>query len=209
MEHEPWDCPGPGLMLGLGAVRFGGQITRVTDGVALLVLIVLLSGIAVQGIINWARFHLLALMAHTRSGNSRELPRNQVSMTEIYVWLQKTMGGDETRATIVAASVAIFAAVVLGVAIYYGMAAVLDRLPAVKDRCPGCGRRSLTVCWFDENDEEGVEYVFSRCSSCAARYKQRPYGAWEGASEPKFDAVFNRAAAGTWGESLWDRDLDA
>jgi hypothetical protein len=29
-------------------------------------------------------------------------------MTELYVWLQKMMGGDETKATIVAASIAVY-----------------------------------------------------------------------------------------------------
>jgi hypothetical protein len=130
-------------------------------------------------------------------------------MTEFYVWLQKMMGGDETTASIVAASIAVLGSIVLGVAIFYGTAALLVRLPTVKGRCPGCGRRRLIVCWFDENDEEGVEHVFFRCLSCAARYKQRTGDAWEDASDPKFNAMFNGAAAGHRAEPLWDGDLDA
>ena len=128
-------------------------------------------------------------------------------MTELYAWLQRMMGGDETRATIVAVSIALIGAVLLGVAIYYAIGVLSERLPAVKDRCPGCGRRSRTVCWFDENDDEGVEYVFFRCHSCGARYKQRPGDFWEDASDPKFDAMFN-APAGRRDESLWDDELD-
>lgn len=128
-------------------------------------------------------------------------------MTELYAWLQRMMGGDETRATIVAVSIALIGAVLLGVAIYYGMGSLLERLPAVKDRCPGCGRRSLTVSWFDENDDVEIEYVFFRCHSCAARYRQRPGDSWEDASDPKFDEKFN-AAAGRRDESLWDDELD-
>jgi hypothetical protein len=130
-------------------------------------------------------------------------------MTELYVWLQKMMGGDETRATIVAASIAVIGAILLGVAIFHCMVALLERFPAIKDRCPGCGRRSLTVCWFDENDEEEVEYVFFRCHSCAARYQQRPGDIWEDASGPKFDAMFNGDSAASRAEPLWDDDLDA
>ena len=125
-------------------------------------------------------------------------------MTELYVWLEKMMGGDETRATIVAASIAVLGAVVLGVAIFYGTGFVLDRLPARKDRCPGCGRRTLIVCWFDEYDDAGVEDVFSRCISCAARYRQRQDDAWEDASDAKFDTMFNGTAAVDRAESLWD-----
>jgi hypothetical protein len=84
------------------------------------------------------------------------LIHGHVAMTELYSWLQKMMGGDETRATIVAVSIAVFGAVVLGVTIYYGIGFVAERLPSRKNRCPGCGRRALIVSWFDEYDDEGV-----------------------------------------------------
>ena len=130
-------------------------------------------------------------------------------MTAIYTWLLKMTGGDETRATIVAVSIAVFGSVVLGVAIFYGIGFVAERLPARKNRCPGCGRRTMIVCWFDEfdEDEEGVDYVYFRCVSCAARYRQ--FGdAWEDASDAKFDTMFDGTAAADRAESLWDRDLD-
>ncbi len=129
-------------------------------------------------------------------------------MSAIYTWLLKMTSGDETRATIVAASIALFSAVVLGVAIFYGIGFVLVRLPTRMNRCPGCGRRALIVCWFDDDDDEGFEYVFLRCISCAARYRQRPGDAWEDASDAKFDTMFDGTAAADRAESLWDRDLD-
>jgi hypothetical protein len=46
---------GLGFMFGLGAVRFGGKRGRVTGGVALLVLSVLLAVLVVHGIMNWGR----------------------------------------------------------------------------------------------------------------------------------------------------------
>jgi transcription elongation factor Elf1 len=134
--------------------------------------------------------------------------RSHVIMTELYVWLQKMTGGDETRASIVAASIAVIGAIFLGVAIYYGTMALLERL-LVKDRCLGCGRRSLTVCWFDENDEEEVEYQFFRCHSCGARYKQRPGEVWEDASDAKFDAMFIGDSRASRADPLWDNELDA
>ncbi len=98
---------------------------------------------------------------------------DHVAMTAIYTWLLKMTGGDETRASAVAVSIAVIGAVVLGVGLYFAMTTFLMRLSSIKDRCPRCGRRTLIVCWFDDNDDEGVEYVFSRCISCAARYRQR------------------------------------
>ena len=95
-------------------------------------------------------------------------------MTAIYTWLQKMMGGDETKASVVAVSIAVIAAIVLGVGLYLAMGTVLMRLPSIKGRCPRCGRRGLIVVWFDENDEDETEYVFGRCVSCAARLDAAP-----------------------------------
>jgi transcription elongation factor Elf1 len=130
-------------------------------------------------------------------------------MTAIYTWLLKMMGGDETEASVVAVSIAVISAVVIGVGLYFAIGTVLTRLPSMKDRCPRCGRRSLIVCWFDENDEEEAEYVFGRCDSCAARFKQRSYDTWEDASDPKFDTMFDSVAAKNRADPLWDGDVDA
>ncbi len=78
-------------------------------------------------------------------------------MTAIYTWLLKMTGGDETRASVVAVSIALIDAVVLGVGLYFALGTFLMRLPSIKDRCPRCKRRSLIVCWFEENDEECYE----------------------------------------------------
>jgi DNA-directed RNA polymerase subunit M/transcription elongation factor TFIIS len=129
-------------------------------------------------------------------------------MTEIFTWLLKMTGGDETKASIVAVSIAVIGAVVLAVGLYFATMTVLDRLPSIKERCPSCRRRSLIICWFDENDEEGTEYVFFRCESCSARFKQRPGADWEDASDPKFDTMFSGASVEQRADPLWDGDLD-
>jgi hypothetical protein len=149
----------------------------------------------------------------TWNGSSTALSANahpgHVAMTAIYAWLLKMTGGDETSATVVAVSIALIGAVVLGVGLYFAMGNILMLLPSLKERCPRCRRRSLIVVWCDENDEEGAEYVFGRCASCAARFKQRSYDAWEDASDPKFDLMFNGVNAEQRADPLWDGDLDA
>jgi hypothetical protein len=42
-------------------------------------------------------------------------------MPAIYTWLQRMMGGDETKATVVAVSIAVIGAVVLVVELYFAM----------------------------------------------------------------------------------------
>jgi hypothetical protein len=42
-------------------------------------------------------------------------------MTAIYTWLLKMMGGDETRASVAAVSIAAIGAVILGVGLYFAM----------------------------------------------------------------------------------------
>ena len=85
----------------------------------------------------------------------------------------------------------------------------MERLPFFKDRCPGCRRRTLAVSWFDEKDEGNIEYLFFRCHSCAARYRQRPGGLLEDASDPKFDDMFIGESKPRRDAPLWDDQLDA
>jgi hypothetical protein len=110
-------------------------------------------------------------------------------MTAVLGWLQRVLGS-ESRAVIAAVTAALVVSVILAIAIYYGLMALLVRLPAIKDRCPSCRRRALAVCWCDENDEDGVEYVYSRCDACGARYRALGFGAWEDASASEFDGMY-------------------
>ena len=111
-------------------------------------------------------------------------------MTQLFAWIQKVTGGDETRATAIAFLIVLVGVILLAITIYRGLMALLFRLPTLKERCPRCGRRTLAVCWCDENDEDGSEYAFFRCSTCEARYRQQVQGVWEDASDPQFDAFF-------------------
>ena len=56
----------------------------------------------------------------------RELEAGHVAMTAIYTWLLKMTGGDETRASIVAVSIALIDAVVLGVGLYFALGSLPD-----------------------------------------------------------------------------------
>jgi hypothetical protein len=108
-------------------------------------------------------------------------------MTEVFRWLQRVLGS-ESSAAIAAATAALVVSVILAIAIFHGLMALLLRLPA-KARCPDCLRRALAVCWCDENDEDGVEYVYSRCDACGARYRALGAEAWEDASASEFDGI--------------------
>jgi hypothetical protein len=111
-------------------------------------------------------------------------------MTEILARLQRVFGG-ESRAVIVATVAALVFSAILAIAIFNGLMALLLRLPAMKkDKCPSCRRRALAVCWCDESDEDGVEYVYSRCAACGKRYRALGAGAWEDASAPEFDVMY-------------------
>jgi hypothetical protein len=85
---------------------------------------------------------------------------------------------------------ALVVSVILAIAIFNGLMALLLRLPPIKDKCPGCRRRALAVCWCDESDEDGVEYVYSRCDACGKRYRALGAGAWEDASASEFDGMY-------------------
>jgi len=116
-------------------------------------------------------------------------------MTGLFARLQAVMGGDETRASVVAVLIALVGSVLLAIPINWGLIALLGRFDHVKERCPGCGRRALTVSWCDENDEDGVEHAYFRCSHCKARYRQRWGEPWEDASSPAFDSKFESNAS--------------
>lgn len=110
-------------------------------------------------------------------------------MTEVFGWLQRVFGS-ETWAAIAAATAALVVSVILAIAIFKALMALLLRLPAIKDKCPSCQRRALAVCWCDESDEDGVEYVYFRCDACGKRYRVRGYGPWEDASASEFDVMY-------------------
>ena len=110
-------------------------------------------------------------------------------MTETLAWLQRVFGS-ESWAVIVAVLAALVVSVILAIAIFNGLMALLLRLSAIKDKCPSCRRRALAVCWCDESDEDGVEYVYSRCATCGKRYRALGAGAWEDASAPEFDVMY-------------------
>jgi hypothetical protein len=110
-------------------------------------------------------------------------------MTELLGWLQRVLGS-ESRAVIAAVTAALAVSVILAIAIFNGLMALLDRLSATKDKCPNCRRRALAVCWSDESDEDGVEYTYSRCDACGMRYRARGAGPWEDASASEFDMMY-------------------
>ncbi|WP_435011515.1 hypothetical protein P12x_002828 [Tundrisphaera lichenicola] len=111
-------------------------------------------------------------------------------MNRLFAWLQRVTDGHEVGASTLAVVIVLVGSVVLAVSIYRGSMAVLNRLPHHKERCPGCGRRALAVCWCDEEDEEGAEHAYFRCDRCGARYRQRLGGPWEDASAPEFASMF-------------------
>ena len=110
-------------------------------------------------------------------------------MTELLGWLQRVLGS-ESRAAIAAVTAALVVSVIVAIAIYNGLMALLLRLLPIKDKCPSCRRRALAVCWCDESDEDGVEYLYSRCDACGKRYRVRGDGPWEDASASEFDAMY-------------------
>jgi hypothetical protein len=110
-------------------------------------------------------------------------------MTELFSWLQRVLGS-ESRAVIAAVTAALVVSVIVAIAIYNGLMALLLRLLPIKDTCPSCRRRALAVCWWDESDEDGVEYVYYRCDACGKRYRALGAGAWEDASTPEFDVMY-------------------
>ena len=110
-------------------------------------------------------------------------------MTEFFGWLQRVFGS-ETWAAIAAVTAALVVSVILAIATFKGLMALLLRLPAIKDKCPSCRRRALAVCWCDDGDEDGVEYVYSRCGACGKRCRALGAGPWEDASAPEFDVMY-------------------
>ena len=110
-------------------------------------------------------------------------------MTELFGWLQRVLGS-ESRAEIAAVTAALVVSVIVAIATYIGLMALLLRLPPIKDKCPSCRWRAMAVCWCDESDGEGVEYVYSRCDACGKRYRALGAGAWEDASACEFDAMY-------------------
>jgi hypothetical protein len=98
--------------------------------------------------------------------------------------------GGESWAEIAAVMAALVVSVILAIAIFNGLMALLPRLPAIKDKCPSCRRRALAVCLCDESDEDGVEYVYSRCDACGKRYRALGAGLWEDASASEFDVMY-------------------
>jgi hypothetical protein len=56
-------------------------------------------------------------------------------MTELFGWLQRVLGS-ESRAAIAAVTAALAISVILAIAIFNGLMALLPRLPAIKDKCP-------------------------------------------------------------------------